>query len=229
MSCRVLGINNLQNVSKSCIMKEIIDINKWSRKEHFEFFNTFDDPFFDIVANVDCTIAYQKAKEQHISFFLYYLYQSLKTVNSIEEFKYRLEDGNVVKYNEIHAAPAIDREDNSFGFSFINYDSNSLDFYKKAKQEIDAVRQTKGLNFTPNAIRNDVVHYSVVPWYSFTSLSHPRNFKTGGSVPKIVFGKYYKENGRLLMPVSINCHHGFMDGYHVGVYFEKFQELLSAS
>ena len=31
------------------------------------------------------------------------------------------------------------------------------------------------------------------------------------------------------MPVSINVHHALMDGYHVGLFIEKFQKLLNGS
>ena len=29
---------------------EIIEINTWNRKEHFEFFSHFDEPFFGVVS-----------------------------------------------------------------------------------------------------------------------------------------------------------------------------------
>ena len=53
-------------------MKEKIDINTWIRKDHFEFFNTFEEPFFGVTVDVDCTATYQEAKEKGISFFLLY-------------------------------------------------------------------------------------------------------------------------------------------------------------
>ena len=74
----------------------------------------------------------------------------------------------------------------------------------------------KGGTFHPNAI-----HYSAVPWLSFTDMKHPTNMRSGDSVPKISTGKYFREGERLMMPVSVTCHHGLMDGYHVAQFIEK--------
>jgi chloramphenicol O-acetyltransferase type A len=79
-------------------MKRILDIHNWSRKDHFHFFKQFEEPFFGIVAEVDVTIAYKRAKKEAFSFFLWYLYCSLKAANAIESFRYRIEDESVVKF-----------------------------------------------------------------------------------------------------------------------------------
>lgn len=40
------------------------------------------------------------------------------------------------------------------------------------------------------------------------------------------FGKFYEKNGRKVMPFSIEVHHSFIDGYHIGLLVEKLQEAL---
>ena len=45
-------------------IEKIIDIATWNRKEHFEHFSAFDDPFFGVTVNVDCTRAYREAKNK---------------------------------------------------------------------------------------------------------------------------------------------------------------------
>ena len=37
-------------------MKQKIDLSTWNRKEHFEFFCTFEEPFFGITTQIDMTI-----------------------------------------------------------------------------------------------------------------------------------------------------------------------------
>jgi chloramphenicol O-acetyltransferase len=49
-------------------IEKIIDIATWNRKEHFEHFSAFDDPFFGVTVNVDCTRAYREAKNKGVSF-----------------------------------------------------------------------------------------------------------------------------------------------------------------
>ncbi|NRA48527.1 MAG: chloramphenicol acetyltransferase, partial [Phaeodactylibacter sp.] len=35
--------------------------------------------------------------------------------------------------------------------------------------------------------------------------------------------------GRKTMPVSIHVHHALVDGFHVGLFLEAFQDLLNAA
>ena len=69
---------------------KFLNINKWKRKEHFEFFSKYDDPFFGVVTEIDSTIAYNIVKEKKYSFFAYYLHKSLIAANDIEEFRHRI-------------------------------------------------------------------------------------------------------------------------------------------
>lgn len=204
-----------------------LDINNWKRKEHFNFFSRFDEPFFGIVSEIDCTIAYKVAKEKAHSFFAYYLHKSLAAANEIEEFRYRVEGDKVIVYDEIHASPTIGRDDGTFAFSFIEFNHDFLTFENLLKREIEDVQNSVGLRLDENSSRKDVIHYSSIPWNSFTGLTHARNFKFADSTPKITFGKMFYREEKKIMPVSINVHHGLVDGLHVGNYLSLFQKLMN--
>ncbi|MDA3861527.1 MAG: chloramphenicol acetyltransferase [Melioribacteraceae bacterium] len=208
-------------------MEKILDIKNWKRREPFQFYSNYDEPYWGIVSEIDCTFAFEKAKENNSSFFLYYLHKSTMAINKIEEFRYRIRDEQVVEFNKINAAPTLGREDETFGFSFIEYDENFNTFTENASIEIDRIKNTTGLSLNENSERLDVIHYSTLPWTKFTGLTHARNFKDKDSVPKIIFGKYYVVDGKKIMNVSLNAHHGLVDGLHAGKYFELFQKLMN--
>ena len=46
------------------------------------------------------------------------------------------------------------------------------------------------------------------------------------SIPRIAWGKYFEENGKIKLPLSVQAHHSLVDGVHVGQYFNKVQEIL---
>jgi chloramphenicol O-acetyltransferase len=50
---------------------KVIDFESWNRKEHFEFFSGMKSPFFGFTTEVDCTKAYDDAKEKGYSFMLF--------------------------------------------------------------------------------------------------------------------------------------------------------------
>ncbi|SDS22714.1 CatA-like O-acetyltransferase [Gramella sp. MAR_2010_147] len=206
-------------------MKTELDISTWNRKEHFEFFSKFEESFFGITVDVDCSLAYEKSKKEGISFFLYYLYLSSKAVNSIEPFKYRIEDDKVFIYEKINASATVSRDDHTFGFSHIVFDDDLDIFLKNAEKEIKRVRAGKGLML--DKIRQNEVHYSALPWLKFSSLSHSRALGKDDSCPKISFGKLTDDGHKKIMPVSVHVNHALMDGYHVGLFIDKFQKLLN--
>lgn len=206
-------------------MKKLIELDNWNRKEHFLFFSKFEEPFFGVTVKVNCTTAYHKAKEKGVSFFLYYLYRALKAANEVENFRYRIIENKVYDFATINASPTINRPDGTFGFAYMNYFEDEIQFCEKALQEIENVKNTNSL--LPAVSSENVIHFSAIPWLNFTSISHARSFSHPDSCPKISFGKMTENNGVKEIPVSIHGHHALMDGYHVGLFVEKFQNLLN--
>ncbi|MBK9735294.1 MAG: chloramphenicol acetyltransferase [Saprospiraceae bacterium] len=201
-----------------------LNIETWNRKEHFHFFCKFDEPYFGLTSLVDVTKAYAQAKERKISFFIYYLHKSLIAINRLQAMKYRIFGNEVHLYDKIHASATINRDDGTFGFSFIIYDEDFSVFEKNAHAEIERIR--KSTNLFPERNGQDAVHYSSIPWVRFTSLSHARHFAAPDSAPKISFGKTETNFGQITMPCSIHVHHALADGKDVGDYFDLFQTLL---
>jgi chloramphenicol O-acetyltransferase type A len=153
-----------------------------------------EEPFFGVTTRVDCTKAYAKAKELGVSFFTYYLYRTLVAVNSVENFRYRIVDGEIYLFDRIDASATILREDKTFGFSLMEYDQNLNVFAEITRKEIERIQNTTGLitrDFDVN-----LIHFSAVPWIDFTSYSHSRSFTFPDSCPKISYGKMVEENGK---------------------------------
>ena len=90
-------------------MKQTIDITHWNRREHFEFFSQFDDPFFGITTLVDFTKAYEHIKAHRRPFFLSSVHFLLKCVNETEAFRLRTEDGKLVQYDTMYLPPSDEK------------------------------------------------------------------------------------------------------------------------
>jgi len=206
-------------------MKREIDIVNWKRCEHFEVFKNFDEPLFGITVKVECSFAYTKAKTAGYPFSLYYLYLSMKAANEMEEFRYRIEDDKVVCYDSVGAGPTVFREDETFGYAYMPYNEDIEAFMKQATTEVERVKAESGLKFPHSG--EDILHYSTLPWADFTSTSHARKFDASRSIPKITFGKITRESEQMWMPISLHVSHALMDGFHVGKFIERFQQLLN--
>ena len=205
-------------------MKTELDLENWNRYEHFKFFSSFDEPFFGITVRVDCTKTYLESKENNTSFFLNYLHKSLVAANSIDAFKYRIEEDKVFHYDQVNASPTINRPNGTFGFSYMEYKESFEEFSRLAMLVMKKVRNSDSL--IPAGEGQNVIHYSSLPWLNFTSVSHARHFKFMDSCPKISFGKMTKLDKTYEMPISIHVNHALVDGIHVGEFVDKFQALL---
>ena len=205
-------------------MRHEIDLATWKRREHFEVFKNFNEPLFGVTVKVECSNAYIKSKELRYPFSLFYLYLSLKAVNEIEEFRYRIEDDKVFCYDQVDAGPTIFREDETYGVGYLKYYVDIDEFMTHANIEVKRVKEERGLKFPVSG--ENIVHYSTVPWADFTSVNHARRLDIGRSIPKITFGKITRTGDAMWMPVDVHANHAVMDGFHVSKFIERFQELL---
>ena len=204
-------------------MREL-DIETWNRKQQYHFFNQFDDPYFAVTVEFDVTKTYEYSKKNNISFFALYLHACMKAINSIENLKYRIQNGKVMIHDVIHASPTILRDDHTFGFSFIHFDEDFKIFNKNLEAEKNRI-----LNSTemfPQQNTEDCIYCSAMPWFNFSGHKEPLFGVKKESVPKLAFGKYVKKDDKLMMPVAIAANHALVDGYHVGLFVKKFQKLL---
>ena len=203
---------------------KVIDIKTWKRKQCFEHFDAMADPYFGVTMSFDVKNAYEFSKTNNVSFFGRYLHDCMKAINEIDEFKYRLESNSVVVYDIIHASPTIMREDKSFGFSFVEFDPNLNTFLDNF--EIEKIRIQNSNELYPPTNSLDCIHCSALPWIEFSGHKEPFS-GIKDSVPKLAFSKISKHNDNITMNVAISANHAFIDGYHVGLFAEKFQEYLN--
>ena len=203
-------------------MYQEINPEKWARKDAYFFYKNFDDPRFNLVADIDVTQLYQQCKTHGKSFFLACLFHAIRVTNELEAFRYRLVNDSLRLYDKINGASTIFLEDQTFRFVLFEHQKSLETFLEKGTEAIE--NEKKRTQLIPQNFLN-LIHYSVVPWVSFRSLKHAQSKELNPSVPKIVFGKFYKENNRLKMPVSVEVHHALMDGFHLGQFFEAMAEL----
>lgn len=207
-------------------MKTEINLDTWKRKSHFEFFIAMDEPFYGLTVEVDVTKAYKKAKELNTSFFIYYLYATLKTMNQLPAFKLRIDNGKVFQHDRIDASSTILKENETFGFSHIIYHADFEIFKKSVQEEINRVQQTDTL-LTKDDYGDNIIHFSAIPWVNFTALTHASSFKYADSSPKVSIGKMIDKNEKKVFNVALFAHHGLVDGIDMGRFFDLFQTILN--
>ena len=206
-------------------MAMYLDLANWARRDLFEFFLAFDKPYFSICARLDITnLLALLRRRANVSVSLAYHYFALRIANEIEPFRYRLREGKVIVHDVINGGTTVLLANDSFTFAYFDYEEDFEKFVLEAGRAVKEA-QTGNHPFKPTN-RDDTVYFTVLPWVSFTSFSHARNWGREDSVPRIAFGKFTKENDRILLPISVEVHHALMDGLHVGQYLARLEEAL---
>ena len=208
-------------------MAHFLDLETWNRREHFYFFRSYDNPYFNLCCEVDVSELHALTRRRRdVSMTQGLFYASLRAANAVEPFRYRIRDQRVYVHDVIHGGSTVMRDNASFGFSYFSFQDDFSAFAAAGRREMDRVKGTTSLD--PRTDDDDLIHYSVIPWISFTSFAHARRWNTDDTVPKVVFGKYFERDGRIRLPVSVEVHHALMDGLHVGFFLDAFQDLLDS-
>lgn len=218
--------------SLSSMSKTYLDLANWHRRQHFDFFKEFAEPFHGMTVQIPCGPAKNYCREQGYSFFLFYLHQCLLAVNQTEALRLRIESdatgsaSAVAHYQQIHVNCTIARADHSFGFCPLEFHSDWLTFAQAAQAPMAMVKASQGLNLQAEA-RDDLIHFSAIPWLNFSALTHARARLQNGlctdSVPKISIGKLTEVQGQLVLPVALFAHHGLADAYHFAQFYARLE------
>lgn len=206
-------------------MFKVLDIEHWPRRSAYEFFKDYDDPFFNITANIDVTRLIEFCRANDLRFSLAALFHAIQAVNDIREFRLRLIGDEIVEFETIHATQTILNDDESFSFCYFENRDSVFDFDAAGKAALEKYKRLK--TFDVESDRLDLVYCSVIPWVSFTSFKHASRLDRRQTVPRIVFGKMFNENGVVKMPISVEVNHAMMDGLHVGRFFTIYQQKLN--
>ena len=200
----------------------IIARKTWKRNVHCEIFRHALEPQYCISLELDITRFLHMVKEQGYSFTLAFIYAVCRCANEIEEFRYRFLRDEVVLYDEIHTSfTYLDRETELFKFVSAPMQDNMESYIKTA---MELAKNQKEYFAAPPA--NDEFIFSALPWISYTHISHTISGNRANAAPLFDWGKFLERDGKVILPFSVQVHHSFVDGIHVGQLVERLQEFL---
>ena len=197
----------------------IIDENNWERAMHCKIFRNSVEPAFCVTFEADITNFLQRVREKNFSFTLAVVYAVCRCANEIEAFRYRFRDGNIVLYDNIDTA-----------FTSLNKGAERVKVVNVPMQ--DSIEKYIALasktaeeqkEYFTGPLSNDVFQCSPLPWVRFTHISHTNSGNKDNATPLFDWGKYYTRHGRVFMPVSVQAHHSFVDGIHIGKFADRLQ------
>lgn len=201
---------------------QVIDMKSWKRTMHCQVFRECIEPAYCVTLELDITNFLKKVREKGYSFTMAMIYAVSKCANEIEEFRYRFMDGEVVLFDRINTAfTYLDSETELFKVVNVNMENELEKYVISAKEKAE----TQDEYFT-GPLGNDVFQFSPLPWVTYTHISHTNSGKKDNATPLFDWGKYYEKDGKVMLPFSVQVHHSFVDGVHIGKLVDSIQAYL---
>ena len=161
-----------------------------------------------------------------LRFFPAYLWLTTRCLCEQTEFRLAEREGKLGYYDTLTPLYATFHEDDhTFSLMWTPYDE---DFRRFHAAYLDNQRHYGGQHgVLAQAYRlppENAYTVSCVPWIGFrhfavhTDMSKPYYF------PSVEAGRFEEREGRLMMPLSITCHHAAADGWHVQQFLTSWQE-----
>lgn len=195
------------------ISMKIIDQTTWNRKEIFDTFSHIDYPFYSVTIPMDVTNVKTLAKQESLSFYHLMIWVCSKAIQTVPEFQMRIRGNDVVLLDTTHPSfTSMKKGCESFQIINMPWNRDYASFCLEAKKR----SETQQYFLNTEEETDHYIYFSCTPWFDFTSLSNEHNFDKDDSIPRLAWGKYYEENNRLMVHLSIEVNHRLIDGFHIG-------------
>ncbi|MHA0872245.1 type A chloramphenicol O-acetyltransferase [Enterobacter pasteurii] len=202
-----------------------VDLSRWARKEHFAVFQGFAQSTFNQTVQLDITALLKHIKQAGWKFYPAIIALISKAVNRHPEFRMAMKDDELIIWNEVHPGYTLfHKETETFSSLWSHFDGNISHFQNVYAEDVS--RYGDNLAYWPKEeSRENVFFISNIPWVSFTTfnvnVANMRNF----FAPMFTFGKYYAQDGKVLLPFAVQVHHSVCDGFHVARLINELQEM----
>lgn len=202
----------------------VIDLNTWDRKERFNHFFNNAKCTYSITVNIDITNLYNYTKTNKLRFYPTFTWVVSKVINNYKEFKMAFDEkGRLGFFDEIGPSYSVlNNKTKVTSDLYTSFNSVFANFYMD--MENNSNKYKEDANFTTK-FQNNFFIVSCLPWFSYTSFNVNNEGSTPFLFPMVTWGKFFKEDNKIIMPVTIQVHHAVADGYHCSLFFSDVKEI----
>lgn len=204
---------------------QTVDLASWPRREIFEFFSPISNPFYAVSFRLDVTKLRAWTKERDLSFYHSLIWLCTRAMERVEAFSYAISGGEVVRLESRRPSfTHLPRDSEQFRIVTLPCEGSLEDFCAAAKKKAEE----QDFFIDPKGEGIDMIFFSCLPWLDVTGLTNERNLDPDDAIPRIAWGKFVPENGRLMLGISLEVNHRFIDGLHIGQFARELEGMISA-
>ena len=200
---------------------EKIKLEQWNRKEHFLHYRHNLQCGFSLTTKIDITVLKTVLAKNNLKLYPAMIYLIAKTVNNYSESRMTIKDDELVIWDYINPAYTIFHPETE---TFSELWSEYVEDWRSFLEDYQKYKDNLSLSAKGNLPEN---HFciSMIPWVSFDGFNLNIANVKDYFPPIFTMGKYTQQNGKFLLPISIQVHHATCDGFHMARMINKLQEL----
>jgi chloramphenicol O-acetyltransferase type A len=195
-------------------------VENYYRQQHFDFFRTYEMPFYTITFNLDTTAVVKFAKEHGYSVYLTQCYLFARGMSRVEDFRYRVVDDRIALYDHLEIAATLPAPGGAFSFARFDHDPDLESFLRHADAVSRRARRQATLAATAEG---NTILFTAVPGVLFTGFTHATPADRTDGRARVAFGRFFEEGKRLMVPVGLGVNHIFIDGVALGRLVDEVQ------
>ncbi|RZA32767.1 MAG: hypothetical protein EOP92_24355 [Lysobacteraceae bacterium] len=190
------------------------------RRDRFALFDAMDSAAVNICFPLELPDFRPWCKDQGLAPFHVLLCAVLRAVLKVENFRYRILDGDVIRIDRLIPSFTVVNQHNDLNFAQFDWSDDLREFVARGIAARESASGMAALNMeyaarTPLQAKEQVF-VTCIPWLAFTSIQHPSASLAQPDIPSFAWGRFRDAgNGRLELPFSVQAHHGFVDGFHI--------------
>ena len=194
-----------------------IDMERYARKAHFEYFSGLAYPYAGATVQMDITDFLHTGKQKAWPFFLSVLYEAMQAANAVPEFRQRIDGAGIVEYAWCPSSHTVALEDGTYCYCTLDARMPREEFFRYAKAAQEKAK--KEPNIVDGADTDSKIFVSCLPWLHYSNLTQPVPMPADSN-PRLTWGKYAEENGRVLLPFTVLVHHALLDGRQIAEFYD---------
>lgn len=208
-----------------------VDFNSWTRREMFYYFSEMAPTSYSITVDIDVTELVKSLEKSGKKFFPTYLWLVTKCLNKQQEFKIAYKDGKLGYYDKLTPLYAsFHDDDKTFSLMWTEFSDDYDKFYRDYLENQRLFAENHGVLCQPlTPPPENAYTVSCIPWVSFKHFAVHNHDNKKYFFPSVEAGKYYDTpDGRIMLPLSLTCHHATTDGYHVDRFLNDLRDEMAA-
>jgi chloramphenicol O-acetyltransferase type A len=203
------------------------------RRDRFALFDGMDSAVVNITFNMPLPDFRPWCKQHNLPPFHVMLRSVLRAVLAIDNFRYRVWQEEVIRIDRLIPSFTVVNQHNDLNFAQFDWVDDLRGFVAASVAARDEAAAMTTLNmshrFAAPRDAKEQVFITCIPWLDFTSIQHPVASSSTPDIPSLAWGKFREApDGTLVVPFSVQAHHGFVDGFHIYQLAEQIAAELAA-